>query len=98
MLFASEEDERAYFLKTQAERKQRARTGKKGMNQRGKDKVYRLMSPLCKDWEEGSRQGGGGEEGREGREGGRGRETGRVGGRLGGWEGGGDWAGGREGG
>ena len=39
-VFLAEEDERAYFLKTQAERKQRFTKGKKGMKQRGRDKVH----------------------------------------------------------
>ena len=35
----TEEEERAYYLKTMAERKQKFKMNKKKMNQRGKDKV-----------------------------------------------------------
>lgn len=38
-----EGDERAYYLKTQAERKQRfMKVNKKGLKQRGQDKVYTI--------------------------------------------------------
>ena len=38
-LMHTEEDERAYFLKSQAERKQRFKFSKKKLNQRGRDRV-----------------------------------------------------------
>lgn len=41
-----EEYERAYYLKTQAERKQRAMKGKKVLKQRGREKVYKLYAVI----------------------------------------------------
>ncbi len=43
LLYFTEEEERAYYLKTMAERKQKFKVNKKKINQRGKDKVTFLM-------------------------------------------------------